>query len=267
MAGGDGPLALLIHGTAGSWRNFRPWLPALQPRCSCLIPDLPGFGSSPPPEIEPGLSAWAEILHELIQELGRPLRVIVGLGLGASLALTYLRRDLAAPEGLAAVILHTPPYHPGAFRRPVRWAIRTLASRGIFALTQGILGHPRVTDWYVRSFVRAPGTPPEETTALQEDFRRASLPVLRGLTADAMRADFRPLLHEIRAPTLAIVSEHDPFVYPAEIERLSTLMRDVRVVVQKEIAHGWTAAAVAQQNEIIAGFLDRHLPHGFKLSP
>lgn len=258
MAGGQGPPALLIHGTAGSWRNFRPWLPSLLPRCFCLIPDLPGFGESPPPEAEPRLSSWSEILHNLVQEW-QPPRVIVALGLGASVALAYLRRDPTQRERLRAVILHTPPYHPDAVRRPVRWVVRTLTSRVVFALTRRIIGHPRVIDWFVRSFVQAPGMPSEETAALQQDFHRASLQVVRGLLADAVRADFRPLLREIRAPALALVSEHDPFVYSAEVERLRTLMPNALVVVQRQIAHGWTADAVSQQNDVIASFLDTHL--------
>ena len=55
VRGGHGPTALLLHGTAGSWRNFRPWLPALQTRCLLVAPDVPGFGESPAPDLAPTL--------------------------------------------------------------------------------------------------------------------------------------------------------------------------------------------------------------------
>lgn len=58
MRGGDGPPALLLHGTAGSWRDFQAWLPALLPRAHLVIPDLPGFGTSPAPPIRPRLRTW-----------------------------------------------------------------------------------------------------------------------------------------------------------------------------------------------------------------
>ncbi|HYW88811.1 MAG TPA: alpha/beta fold hydrolase, partial [Chloroflexota bacterium] len=83
MRGGDGPNALLLHGTAGSWRNFRPWLPALLPRAHLLIPDLPGFGESPAPSVRPGLAAWGKLLHQAMAQLGTPPRILIGLGMGA----------------------------------------------------------------------------------------------------------------------------------------------------------------------------------------
>ena len=263
VRGGDGPAALLLHGTAGSWRNFRPWLPALLPRAHLVIPDLPGFGESPPPRLRPRLLAWARIVHALTAELQAPPRILVGLGLGASVALAYLRllraaapADIALQQALTHLILYAPAFYPGAIQPPVRRAVRLLASAPAFAVVRAVLEQPRFQAWYLDHVVQGPDVPPEDTRLLREDFERASLPVLRGLARDVIRVDFRPLLHSCLTPTLALIGEHDPFVQPAAVERLPRLMPHATAIVQRGFGHGWTPTAVAQQNALLAEFLD-----------
>jgi pimeloyl-ACP methyl ester carboxylesterase len=261
MRGGAGPVALLLHGTAGSWRNFRPWLPALLPRVHVIAPDLPGFGESPAPPLRPRLRTWARLLHALVAELEAPPRVLVGLGLGASVALAYLRVEASLPRGsapppLTHLVLHTPAYYPGAIRPAFRWGVQVLGAPPVFAAVRGLLGHPAFLDWFLRHVVEGPDVRPEDARLLREDFQRASLPVLRGLARGLARADFRPLLRVRATPTLVLVAANDPFVYAARVERLGTLMPRARVVVQRGLAHGWTADAIAEQNRLLAQFLD-----------
>ncbi len=255
--GGTGPTALLLHGTAGSWRNFRDWLPALLPRGHLVIPNLPGFGESPAPPLRPRLLTWARLVHALTAELRAPPRILVGLGLGASVAMAYLAVAGRADPPLTHLVLHTPPYYPGAIRPVFRHAARLLTTPPLFAVVRGLHAQPRFRDWYLRRLVEGPDVPAEAARLLREDFERTSLAVLRGLVRDQVRADFRRLLRGCRAPTLAIVAENDPFVYPAEVERLAALMPRATVVVQRHVGHGWTPEAVAEQNALLATFLDQ----------
>jgi pimeloyl-ACP methyl ester carboxylesterase len=260
VRGGDGPPALLLHGTAGSWRNFRPWLPVLLPRAYLIIPDLPGFGESPAPRLRPRLRTWARLLHALVAELNVPPQAVVGLGLGASVALAYLQvADAAAERSLpspARLVLYAPGYYPGAIRPAVRRAVRVLGAPPVFAVVRAILEHRRFQRWYLDHMVQGPDVPPEDARLLREDFARASLPVLRGLARDVVCTDFRPLLRVTAIPTLAIVAERDPFVDVAAVERLATLMPRATVAVQRGVGHGWTPAAVAEQHALLARFLD-----------
>jgi pimeloyl-ACP methyl ester carboxylesterase len=262
VRGGDGPPALLLHGTAGSWRNFRPWLPALLPRAHLIIPDLPGFGESPAPRLRPRLLAWARIVQALTAELQAPPRILVGLGMGASVALAYLRllratppSEAVSPPALTHLILYAPAYYPGAIQPPVRRAVRVLTSAPVFAVVRTVLEQPRFQAWYLDHVAQGHDVPPEDTLLLREDFQRASLPVLRGLACDMVRADFRALLHSYPTPTLALIGDHDPFVQSAAVERLPRLMPHATVLVQRGMGHGWTPAAVAQQNQALTAFL------------
>lgn len=255
MRGGTGPPALLIHGVAGSWRNFRPWLPVLLPRCEAIIPDLPGFGDSPVPGLRPSLLTWARLLDAMLEELETPPSILVGLGLGASLALTLVQQRPAAAHMVRGLVLHTPAYYPGAVRPAFRWGVPVGTSEPVFGVLSRALRHPRLRDAVMRA-LEGPNVPSEDARLLREDFDRASLEVLRWLARDVIRVDFRPLLSALPAPTLVIVSEHDPFVYASEMQRLGALMPNAQVLVQGRLMHGWTEDAIVQQREILAHFLD-----------
>ena len=270
VRGGDGPPALLRHGTAGSWRNFRPWLPALQPRAHLVIPDLPGFGDSPAPPLRPRLRTWARLLHALVADLDAPPRVLVGLGLGASLALAYLQVAAEASHPgarwtpphrptppLTHLVLYAPAYYPGAIRPAFRRGVELLAAPPIFPVVRAVLEHPRFQAWYLDRVVQGPDVPPEDAQLLREDFHRASLPVLRGLARDIVRADFRPLLRATPTSTLAIVADSDPFVDAAAVEHLGTLMPHAAVAVQRGLGHGWTPEAIAEHCVLLTRFLDQ----------
>jgi pimeloyl-ACP methyl ester carboxylesterase len=258
MRGGVGPPALLLHGTAGSWRNFQSWLPTLLPRAHLLIPDLPGCGDSPAPPLRPCLRTWARLLHALVGELDAPPRTLVGLGMGASVALAYLEvaAETAPRPAVTRVVLHTPAHYPGAIRPAFRWGVQIVGAAPLFAVARRLLGRPDFLDWYVRHVVQGPDVPAEDARLVSEDFQRASLPVLRGLAQDLVRHDIRPVLRELDTTTLVVVAEHDQFVYPAAIERLATLMPRARVAVQRNVGHGWTAEAIAEQNHWLGEFLD-----------
>ncbi len=257
VRGGEGPPALLLHGTAGSWRNFRPWLPALLPRLHLVLPDLPGFGTSPAPPLRPRLRTWARLLHALMAELGLAPRVLGGLGLGASIALAYLQVRQEALAATERLVLYAPAYYPGAIRPAFRWGVRVLGAPLVFPLVRHLFEHPEFQRWYLEHVVQGPDAPEEDVRLLREDFQRASLPTLRGLARDVVRADFRPLLAACQAATLALVAEEDPFVYHTEVRRLERLMPRVTVVVQPDLGHGWTAAAIEEQNAHLGRFLDQ----------
>jgi pimeloyl-ACP methyl ester carboxylesterase len=193
-------------------------------------------------------------MRGLAASLGILPKVLVGIGMGASLAFAYLAQAERA-ELPARVVVHTPAYYPGAIRPTARWAVKLLTSPAIFPLVAGILGYPAVREQFVRRLTAAPDGADHAVRSLIEDVDRASLRVFRGLARDMVRVDFRPILRTLDLPTLALVAEHDPFVYATEVSRLGRWMGNAQVVVQRDVAHGWTARAIEEQNQLLAEFL------------
>jgi pimeloyl-ACP methyl ester carboxylesterase len=87
---GTGELLVLVHGLGGTWRLWRPILPALEQRFEVLAIDLPGFGGSPPGD-RADVEAYADAVAELAD---RPFHA-VGSSMGGGIVLELGRRGVA----------------------------------------------------------------------------------------------------------------------------------------------------------------------------
>jgi len=106
---GQGPPLLLVHGLAGSARNFRPQVRALRDRYRIIHYDARGHArSEAPPEAGGyGLDALVADAERVLdtQGIGEPV-VAGGLSLGAA---TVLHWALAWPTRVRALVLASPP--------------------------------------------------------------------------------------------------------------------------------------------------------------
>ena len=92
------PLLVFAHYFGGSARSWSPLLGVLGDVFDCLVPDLPGFGDTPPPP-RPALDAYADWYAALTG--GRPW-IAVGHSMGGKIVLAAAVRR---PPGLRALIL------------------------------------------------------------------------------------------------------------------------------------------------------------------
>src|SRR6202035_4572358 len=104
---------LLIHGWPGSFVEMLEVLPLLAPSCHVVVPSLPGYGFSDPPE-SAGMSnaRIADLLAELMTALGYERFGAQGGDWGAGIA-TWLARKF--PSRLIGIHLN---YIPGSYAPP-----------------------------------------------------------------------------------------------------------------------------------------------------
>lgn len=82
---GQGPAALLLHGTGASTHSFARLLPLLARRFTVIAPDLPGHGfTDAPSHAHLSLPGMARALGALLTELGLAPRLGVGHSAGAA---------------------------------------------------------------------------------------------------------------------------------------------------------------------------------------
>jgi len=92
---GEGPTIVLVHGLAGSWRNWLENIPRLSDRHRVVALDLPGFGDSPLPERPITMPGYGSMLVNLADRLGLPEEtILVGHSMGGVVVTEAL---LAAP--------------------------------------------------------------------------------------------------------------------------------------------------------------------------
>ncbi|MGH8921921.1 MAG: alpha/beta fold hydrolase [Actinomycetes bacterium] len=118
---GEGAPLLLLHGSGpgvSGWSNFRGNLPVFAERFRTLVPDLPGFGRSPRPELDRAYPlVAADAVCRLLDAAGIERAHVLGNSMGGytalELALAYPERVdrlvLMGPGGLAANVAAPEP--------------------------------------------------------------------------------------------------------------------------------------------------------------
>ncbi|MDQ8044603.1 MAG: alpha/beta fold hydrolase [Solirubrobacteraceae bacterium] len=88
---GSGTPIVLIHGIAGSWKHWKPIIPALASRHDVIAIDLPGFGESVHLGIpEPSLEHFAQSILDLLDSLGIEKFHVAGNSLGGAVSVQLL---------------------------------------------------------------------------------------------------------------------------------------------------------------------------------
>ena len=202
---GEGPPLVLVHGLAGSWRWWRPVLPALAVEHTVHLLDLPGFGRIPQvrafdlDRALDWLAAWARAAALGPADL-------VGHSLSALLCARLAARH---PETVRRLVLVAPAGIPGrtAARSALPLALELLRSR------------PRLLALLARDAIR-------------------SGPLTIGTAALAIvTADLRADLGRIEAPTLLLMGGRDVLIPAAHGEEVARSLGDARVVVLDAAGH------------------------------
>jgi pimeloyl-ACP methyl ester carboxylesterase len=91
---GAGRPLLLLHGLGGSWRSWSTVLDALAAEREVIVPDLPGFGETPPLAGEVSIATLADAVTAFLDARGLRGVDAVGSSMGARLVLELARRGV-----------------------------------------------------------------------------------------------------------------------------------------------------------------------------
>ncbi|MFC7703690.1 alpha/beta fold hydrolase [Plastorhodobacter daqingensis] len=137
-ARGTGAPVVLVHGFSFDLRSWAPQAEALSGRYRVIRHDLRGFGRS---DVPTGPYSHAEDLAEVIGHLGLHRPLVVGLSLGANVAMAYA---LQYPHGLSGLVLASPglPGHRWTRERPPDAAMAFARDHDLGATRRFWLDHP-----------------------------------------------------------------------------------------------------------------------------
>jgi pimeloyl-ACP methyl ester carboxylesterase/CRP-like cAMP-binding protein len=206
-------VALLIHGWSSSWYAMSPLLGLLAQRFRALAIDLPGYGESPPFPKRTTISAYVDLLADLLVDLTDEPVVLVGHSMGGMISLTLALRYPALVERM---VLLSPtisgrlsPYI-NLFVSPITLLERFgLGSLIVSAFERTMVG---ITDRIMRpaSYAQRTGITREQHARLQEDVRRPGQGRVRAECFSAMRDnDLSERLSEVQVPALVLWGAED----------------------------------------------------------
>ncbi len=137
-AAGRGTAVILLHGFSFDCRSWDPQMPALAARHRVVRYDLRGFGASTVPS---GPYRHLDDLRALTDALTLRRPVIVGLSLGANVALAY---SIAHAKDVAGLVLASPglPGHRWLTPRPPEAVAAYAAQHGVMASKRFWLEQP-----------------------------------------------------------------------------------------------------------------------------
>jgi pimeloyl-ACP methyl ester carboxylesterase len=196
---GEGPPLVLVHGLSGSWRWWRPVLPALAEGHAVHLVDVPRFAALA--RFRPGdAAAW---LGRFLETAVGGAAALVGHSLGGLLAAQLAARR---PELVERLALVGPTGVPSG---------------------RGLLGHGLPL---LAALRRAPAH------VVGDALRAGPGSLLRGALY-ATGHDLRPSLGSIDVPTLLLWGERDPLVPPRLAEEWRAELPDARLVVLPGAGH------------------------------
>lgn len=220
---------ILLHGLSGSSAWWSRNVPELCDRYRVILPDLVGFGSSPTVRRLPGPRQSADLVARWMDHLRLERAHLAGHSMGGQVAI-----HLAAhhPERLDRLVL----VDAAGIPRPL--SPRELLRFGMEAAPLWRWGDPFFLPEIVRDALSAgPRT------------------ILRAIS-HIVRDDVRPLLEEIRAPTLVIWGERDSLVPLTHAWQLRQQIPEAELAVLRGAAHNPMVDRPADFNRLVLRFLD-----------
>ena len=189
---GTRPPVLALHG----WARDRRDLVGIVSGREALLPDLPGFGSSPPPPEAWGAVEYGASVAEFLTSHGQGPYVVVGHSFGGRVAVALAAEYPSLVSGMllcgVPLVLIAPPARPKLAFRAARWAQR----RGL------------LSDSVVERLRQRYGS---------ADYNAAE-GVMRAVLVRVIAEDYSELLARVQAPVGLCWGENDAAV-PVEVAR------------------------------------------------
>ena len=261
------PLALCVHGLAGShavWRSFAAELAATH---RVLALDLPGHGRSPAAGRSASVKDAARLLEQVVERLGESVTLVGhSMGAAASVLAAATSQDaveelwlLAPPMPRAGLGLFSPALLPHVALCAVPWlghaALRRRVARR--SVEEHVLDGLRLTCGSLEAVADlAPALVAEFEAArdIGEDPLASFIEAARsvGLLVAGARW-YREAMAQVRAPVRVVQGALDRVLNPSGLDQLETLQPTWRTHLLPEVGHSPHMEAPA---ETVGALLD-----------
>jgi magnesium chelatase accessory protein len=234
---GDGPAALLLHGTGAATHSWAALAPLLARRFRVIAPDLPGHGfTAMPGWSRMSLPGIAAALANLLAALRAEPRIVVGHSAGAAILARMALDGAIAPQGIASLTGALLPLHglAGVLFSP---AARLLSFN---PLVSRLFAWRASDETAVRRLIASTGSTLDAGGIAQYGRLLRSPQHVGGALAMMAHWDLQPLrrdLPRLKPPLLLVVGGNDRTVPPAEARRVRALLPSAEPVELPALGH------------------------------
>ncbi len=226
---GRGKPIVFLHGWLGSWRYWMPTMEALAIEHRVYALDLWGFGDSDKSESRFDMEQYIALLTSFITELGIENPILVGHGLGASVAIAYAGQFDNATEKIVAVGLPLSTKHINP----------RLLKRNDGSLLK------RVFRWN-----------PIPTPEVEQEARRAAENVIQRSIDSLQQLDIVHTLQSLSCYVLLVYGEKDDVVNPSSSEMLNGSLSHIKTITLPAARHFPMIDASSKFNRLLLDFAE-----------
>jgi pimeloyl-ACP methyl ester carboxylesterase len=241
------PVVLLMHGFPLEGSMWDAAADLLAGSCRVLLPDLRGFGASPPAS-GAGMAPYADDLAGLLDSLGidRPA-LIAGLSFGGYVVMEFLRRSSERVGAIGLIDTRETPDSPNAAAARRENADRLDRGEPVSTVAEPML--PLMTS-------------PDAPASFREHWRGVMCRQSPGGVAAALRAmadrpDSADTLRTFGRPALLVVGERDAITPVGDHERMAGLLERPELHIIPRAGHMAPAEDPASFAEIVRAFVIR----------
>lgn len=246
---GAGPVVALAHGAGGGVReNFSPLIATSSAERRFVGPYYPGAGGTPLATDPLSIDELADTVVAAALETGAERFPVVGLSLGAAVAVTAAARH---PERVSALVLTVGLAHPDAQSRAFVTVWRRLAEHGDYEALAELILHAASSPETLSTL--SPGEHAEVVRQIRRDYPAGGTAHVELVS----RTDVRPLLASIDVPTLVVVAGEDRIVLPSTAREFSAGIGGAELVEYPAAGHIFTPAEARRWAADVASFLNR----------
>lgn len=242
---GAGPAVVWIHGFPLSSRLFDPQLEIRGFRH--IVPDLPGFGSSPANASVRSIDDYAAIVFALMDELAVDRAVLAGVSMGGYICFAAARMS---PQRLAGLMLIDTKAAADSDEARLN---RKKTADGVRANGVGVAVDQMLPKMFASKTYDSNRALVDSTRVMMEGSSREG--VIAALGAMASRPDSTPLLGKLRIPSLIVVGDADSIASPDEAKAMGAAIPEARVVTIPEAGHLSNLERPVEVNRAIESFL------------
>ncbi|MCC6187595.1 MAG: alpha/beta fold hydrolase [Anaerolineales bacterium] len=245
---------MLLHGLGSSGTDWELQAPVFSQHYPVLTVDLRGHGRSPPPDGAAGftIAQMADDVAALLDHLQAAGTApaggayLLGLSLGGcvALALAARRPDLARALVLVNTFARLRPAGLRGLGRLLRrgWLLATAPMPVLAAyVARGLFPRPDQQDYYEQAAARLGRNP-----------KRAYLAAMRALAG----LDLRPLLPQVRCPTLVVTGDRDTTVPRVAAKALQRGIAGAQFALVADSGHATPIDQPEVFNALVLEFLE-----------
>ena len=255
---GQGPIALLLHGTGASTHSWRGLAPRLAEAFDVIAPDLPGHGFTQAPTFaQLSLPRMARLVTGLLSELKVAPDIVIGHSAGAAIAVQMCLSNLIAPKliislngailpfrgsaghvfPLMAKMLFLNPFVPRVF------AMHASDRRRVERLIEGT--GSRIDGAGVEQYARLFGNPSHVAGTL-------------GMMANWDLPELKRTLHRLKTPLVLVAGDEDKAVPPSDAFEVKALAKHAEVVKLRGLGHLAHEEEPEKTADLVCGIAHKH---------